>query len=64
MTTSTIERRIRRGGLLITAGLLIQIITLFFLHPLAFMSFLLIACPLVASGILLFLYSLVSIPSA
>ncbi|HKQ85708.1 MAG TPA: hypothetical protein VJS43_02950 [Candidatus Acidoferrales bacterium] len=55
-----IERRIRWAGLLIVCGLVIQMITLIFVHPLAFMAFLLISCPLVAIGILLFLYSIVS----
>ena len=60
MTPPLIERRIRWAGLLIACGLVIQMITLIFVHPLAFMAFLLISCPLVAIGILLFLYSIVS----
>lgn len=60
MTLPVIERRIRWAGLLIVCGLVIQMITLIFIHPLAFMAFLLISCPLVAIGILLFLYSIVS----
>jgi len=59
-TPPLIERRIRWAGLLIVCGLVIQMITLIFVHPLAFMAFLLISCPLVAMGILLFLYSIVS----
>jgi hypothetical protein len=60
MTLPVIERRIRWAGLLVVCGLVIQMITLIFIHPLAFMAFLLISCPLVAIGILLFLYSIVS----
>lgn len=60
MNAAAIERRIRTSGLMITAGLFIQILTLCWTHPLAFMSFLLIGCPLVAAGMLLFLYSLVT----
>jgi hypothetical protein len=60
MRLPVIERRIRRAGLLIVCGLVIQMITLIFVHPLAFMAFLLISCPLVAIGIVLFLYSIVS----
>ena len=59
MPTVTIERRIRRSGMLIVLGLLLQMLTLLWTHPLAFMCFLLIGCPLVAAGMLLFLYSLV-----
>jgi len=60
MSAAPIESRIRTSGLLIAGGLFIQILTLCWTHPLAFMSFLLIGCPLVAAGILFFLYSLVS----
>jgi hypothetical protein len=60
MPTITIERRIRWSGLLIVLGLLLQMLTLLWTHPLAFMCFLMIGCPLVAAGMLLFLYSLVS----
>ena len=61
--SAPIEKKIRWSGLLIVLGLLVQAVTLLFLHPLAFVGFLLVACPLVAAGILLFLYSLVSAPS-
>jgi hypothetical protein len=60
MSTITIERRICWSGLLIVVGLLLQMLTLLWTHPLAFMCFLMIGCPLVAAGMLLFLYSLVS----
>jgi hypothetical protein len=60
MSAAPIERGIRFSGLLIAAGLFVQIITLCWTHPLAFMSFILIGCPLVAAGILFFLYSLVT----
>lgn len=60
MNAAAIERHIRTSGFLITTGLFIQILTLCWTHPLAFMSFLLIGCPLVAAGMLLFLYSLVA----
>jgi len=55
-----IERRIRWSGLIIALGLVIQTCTLFWTHPLAFMAFLLIGCPVVAAGLLFYLYSLVS----
>ena len=60
MTPIPIEVRIRWAGLLIVLGLLLQMLTLLWAHPLAFMCFLMIGCPLVAAGMLLFLYSLVS----
>ena len=60
MTVTVTERRIRWSGMLIAAGLVIQMLSLIPIHPLAFMGFLLIGCPIVAAGILLFLYSIVS----
>ena len=53
-----IEKRIRWSGLLVVAGLLVQVLTLPWLHPLAFMAFLAIGCPLSLAGVLLYLYSL------
>lgn len=55
-----IERRIRLAGILIALGLLIQLLTLVWTHPLAFLAFLLIGMPLEVAGILLYLYSLVT----
>ena len=60
MTSAPIERRIRWSGCLILSGLIVQMLTLLWTHPLAFMAFILIGCPLVGVGMLLFLYSLVS----
>ncbi len=60
MTIELIERRIRWSGLLIVTGLVVQMLTLRRTHPIAFMGFLLIGCPLAAIGTLIYLYSLVS----
>jgi len=55
-----IERRVRLAGVLVCLGLLIQLLTLVRIHPLAFVAFIAIGCPLVAAGLLLYLYSVVS----
>ena len=55
-----IERRIRISGLLVILGLGIQMATLFWNHPLSFMLFLLVGCPLTVAGMILYLYSLAS----
>jgi len=60
MALSGIEWRIKWAGLLISVGLVIQLLTLIWNHPLSFVAFLCIGCPLVAGGTLLYLYSLVS----
>ena len=53
-----IKRRIRQAGFLIALGLLVQLLTFVWIHPLAFFTFLSLGCPLVAAGILLYLYTL------
>jgi hypothetical protein len=61
---SVIHRNIRWSGRLIVAGLIVQMLSLLWTHPLAFVCFLLVGCPLVGAGILFFLYSLVTHESA
>ena len=58
-STPLVERRLRWAGILIGIGLVIQLATFIWIHPLAFIAFAVISCPLVAAGVLLFLYSLV-----
>jgi hypothetical protein len=58
--TSLVEHRVRLAGFLIAVGLIIQLMTFIWIHPLAFIGFAVIGCPLVAAGVLIFLYSLVS----
>jgi hypothetical protein len=58
--TLPVERRIRWSGLLIVAGLIILLFSLRWAHPLSFMAFLVLGCPLILSGILLFLWALVT----
>jgi hypothetical protein len=60
MPTTLIETRIRFAAFLVGLGLLLQILSLLWIHPLAFMAFALVACPLVGIGILLYLFTLVS----
>jgi len=59
MDTSLTERKIRWASLLVGAGLLVQLASLLVVHPLAFVAFLMIGCPLMAAGIVLYLFSLV-----
>ena len=60
MAVPAIESRIRWAGELVVAGLVVQLFTMYWAHPLAFMAFLIIGCPLMLAGILLYLYSLVA----
>lgn len=56
----TLARRMKLAGLLLSGGLLIEVATLYWSHPVAFLVFLLLGGLLVGAGILLYLYSLVS----
>ena len=61
--TTKIEKRIRLSGSLLIAGLLVELATLQWSHPTAFLFFLMLGGTLMAAGILLFLLSLVTAES-
>lgn len=54
-----VETRIKWASVLIALGLLIQLLSLLPIHPLAFVAFLVIGCPLMAAGVVVYLTSLV-----
>ena len=58
MTMLPLEKRIRRSALLISLGVVVLLVSLLWGHPLSFLSFLVIGCPLILAGALLYLYSL------
>jgi hypothetical protein len=58
MEAPVVETRIKWASLLIGAGLLVQLFSLVQVHPLAFVAFLMLGCPLVGAGIVLYLMSL------
>lgn len=58
-----LPRSYRISGVLLVLGLLTETITLHWVHPLAFIAFFVIGGSLLAAGVLLFLYALVSLPS-
>lgn len=55
-----IEHRIKWAGRLVGTGLFVQVLAMLQVHPLSFVAFLVIGCPLVAAGIVIFLISLVT----
>jgi len=55
-----IEKRIRLAGMLLIAGLLVELVTLRWAHPTAFLFFLLLRGALMGMGIVVYLLSLVS----
>ena len=60
MTLETLHRRLKISGILISAGLLLEVATLYWAHPLTFIGFILLGGSLVGTGILLYLYAIVS----
>jgi hypothetical protein len=60
MDDHLLEKRLRWAGLLVALGLVLQLGASMWIHPLAFVTFLLVACPLVVAGMLTFLWALVA----
>jgi len=55
-----IGRSLKWSGLLVTTGLIVQLLCLLRIHPMSFIAFLGIGCPLVAAGVGLYLFSILS----
>jgi hypothetical protein len=60
MNLEALHRRLKLAGILISAGIVVEIATLYWSHPLTFVAFILLGGTLVGLGVLLYLYSLVS----
>ena len=58
------ERRLRISGMFVLLGLLIEILALRWIHPAAFLVFAFIGIPIGSLGIVIYLYSLVSLRSS
>jgi len=56
----TLEGGLRGAGYLVATGLIVQIGSSWWQHPLAFVVFAVVACPLVVAGVLLFLWTIAS----
>jgi hypothetical protein len=64
MTVRSIETGLARAGWLVASGLALQIGLSWLTHPLAFIAFLLLACPLVMAGTLIFFWTLLRADSS
>jgi hypothetical protein len=60
VSVEPIERRLWWAGWLIAIGLAVEVVVSGWVHPLAFVTFAVVACPLVIAGMLLFLWSVVA----
>ena len=59
----SINKKLRISGGLIALGLLVQALSLLWNHPLSFIAYVTIGGLFVAGGIVLYLFTLVNIPS-
>ena len=59
---SKLERRLRIFAAFIVLGLLLEMLSLAWIHPLAFLLFAFLGCGLLFIGMAGYLYSVVSIP--
>ena len=57
------SRALRVSGLLLIIGLLIELISLHFNHPLSFLGFMFIGGAFIALGVLVYLWALVTLAS-
>jgi hypothetical protein len=60
--TTTLERRLQLSAALVMAGLTIEAVSLGWRHPTAFLLFAIVGGAAMSAGILLFLFSIVSLP--
>jgi len=58
---NVLERRLQIAGLLVILGLLVEASCLFWARPLAFVLFVFIGVTFVGAGLLVYLYSVVSV---
>lgn len=54
--------RLSLAGMLIAAGILVEVVTLYWGHPMAFLVFMFVASPLKLAGIMVYLSSLLLPP--
>jgi len=59
----SIEARLRRAGIVVATGLLLDLLTLLPLHPLAFIAFVGLGVPVTAAGVFYFLFNLLRAPA-
>ena len=60
--TASLDRRLQASAALVMTGLVIEAVSLGWRHPTAFLLFVLVGGAAMAAGILLFLFSIVSLP--
>ena len=61
---NSVHSKLRLSGGLIAVGLLIEALSLLWNHPLSFIAFVVVGGALMALGMVVYLFTLVNIPSA
>lgn len=56
------EKRLRIAAVFVLLGLLVELVALRWVHPAAFLVFAFFGIPILSLGIVIYLYSLVSLP--
>ncbi len=59
-TSSRLQRKFKTAAYLLTAGLLVEGVTLHWAHPTSFLSFIILGGLLVGAGIAIYLFALVT----
>jgi len=62
-TQNPMERRLRIAGIFVLLGLVVEVVAMRWVHPAAFLVFAFIGIPIASLGIVIYLYSLVSLRS-
>jgi hypothetical protein len=61
ISRNPMQRRLRIAGMFVLLGLLIEVLALRWIHPAAFLVFAFLGIPIGSLGIVIYLYSLVSL---
>ena len=59
MTRTPLERSLRTGGLLVAAGIVVELLSFLWNHPLAFIVFGLLGGSLIGAGVFVFLSTVI-----
>jgi hypothetical protein len=62
-TQNPMERRLRIAGVFVLLGLVVEVVAMRWVHPAAFLVFAFVGIPIASLGVVIYLYSLVSLRS-
>jgi hypothetical protein len=62
-TQNPMQRRLRIAGMFVLLGMVVEVVAMRWVHPAAFLVFAFVGIPIASLGIVIYLYSLVSLRS-